>query len=70
MVPRTTVEDLVQVARQVDAFLTLNYSKSKPICAADVENHLRSKGLLAPVTTSSILSEGMGFTPNGKLSTP
>ncbi len=46
---------------------TLNYSKSKRIFAADVEQHLRSKGLLAPVTTSSEFTEEMGSSPQGKL---
>jgi hypothetical protein len=31
-----------------DAFATLNYSKTKRISAADVEQHLRSKGVLCP----------------------
>ena len=30
---------------------SLNYSKSKRISAADVEQHLRGKGVCAPVTT-------------------
>jgi hypothetical protein len=38
----------LQLARQVDAFATLNYSKTKRISAADVEQHLRSKGVLCP----------------------
>src|SRR6202034_4243167 len=38
----------LQLAREVDAFATLNYSKSKRIFAADVERHLRSKGVLCP----------------------
>jgi len=55
-----TAEEFLEMARQVDAFATLNYSKSKRISAADVELHLRSKGVLAPVTTSSmLLIEGM-----------
>jgi hypothetical protein len=47
-----TSEEFLQVAREVDAFASLNYSKTKRITAADVEQHLRSKGRLAPVTTS------------------
>ncbi len=58
---RMEPEEFLEVARSVDAFSTLNYSKSKRISAADVEQHLRSKGVLAPVTTSSLLSEGMGL---------
>ncbi len=38
----------LQLAREVDAFATLNYSKSKRISAADVEQHLRSTGVLCP----------------------
>ena len=41
-------EVLLYLARQVDAFATLNYSKSKRISAADVEQHLRSMGVLCP----------------------
>ena len=52
------------MAREVDAFAALNYSKTKRISAADVEQHLRSKGWLAPVTTSPIRSIGeMGLLP-------
>jgi hypothetical protein len=39
---------------------SLNCSKSKRIFAADVEQHLRSKGLLVPVTTSSSARRGDG----------
>jgi len=64
--PRLSVQDFLQVAREVDAFATLNYSKTKRISAVDVEQHLRSKGVLAPVTTSSTSSiEEMGLSPYG-----
>jgi hypothetical protein len=64
--PRQSVQDFLQVAREVDAFATLNYSKTKRISAADVEQHLRSMGVLAPVTTSSTSSiEEMGLSPHG-----
>ena len=49
--PRPSAEEFLRLAREVDAFATLNYSKSKRISAADVEQYLRSKGCLAPVTT-------------------
>ena len=49
----------VRWVRKADAFSTLNYSKSKRIFAVDVEEHLRSMGYLAPVTTSSELNEEM-----------
>jgi LAGLIDADG endonuclease len=38
----------LHLACMVDAFAALNYSKSKRISAADVERHLRSKGVLCP----------------------
>ena len=41
-------EIFLQIARQVDAFATLNYSKTKRISAVDVERHLRSTGVLCP----------------------
>ena len=49
--PRPSAEAFLELAHEVDAFATLNYSKSKRISATDVEQHLRSKGLCAPVTT-------------------
>ncbi len=57
---RVTVEEFLRLAHEVDAFASLNYSKTKRITAVDVEQHLHSKGWLTPVTTSSLqLSEGM-----------
>jgi hypothetical protein len=41
-------EVFLQRAREVDAFATLNYSKTKRIFAVDVERHLRSTGVLCP----------------------
>ena len=41
-------EVFLHLARQVDAFATLNYSKTKRISATDVEQHLCSKGVLCP----------------------
>ena len=38
----------LHLARGVDAFATLNYSKTKRISAVDVERHLRSTGVLCP----------------------
>jgi hypothetical protein len=38
----------LHLAREVDAFATLNYSKTKRISAVDVEQHLRSTGVLCP----------------------
>ena len=62
--PRMTAQEFLKVVRQADAFSSLNYSKTKRITAVDVEQHLRSKGWLAPVTTSLFsLDKEMGF-PN------
>jgi hypothetical protein len=60
--PPLDVQAFLRVAREVDAFATLNYSKTKRISAADVEQHLRSMGVLTPVTTSlAVLDQGDGF---------
>ena len=50
--PRPSAEEFLEIVRLADAFSALNYSKSKRISAADVEQHLRSMGILVPVTTS------------------
>jgi LAGLIDADG endonuclease len=49
--PRLGAEEFLELAREVDRFATLNYSKTKRISAADVEHHLRGMGVCAPVTT-------------------
>ena len=59
--PRMTAEEFLDVARVADAFSALNYSKTKRITAVDVERHLRSKGMLAPVTTSLLAQQGDGI---------
>ena len=41
-------EEFLRLAKQVDDFAALNYSKTKRITAVDVEQHLRSKGVLCP----------------------
>jgi hypothetical protein len=59
--PRLDVQEFLRMAREVDTFAALNYSKTKRISAVDVEQHLRSKGVVAPVTTSPIsLDRGDG----------
>jgi len=40
--------EFLRLAQEVDAFATLNYSKRKQISAVDVEQHLRSMGVLCP----------------------
>ena len=55
--PRMEPKEFLEVAKHVDGFASLNYSKTKRITAEDVEQHLRSKGLLAPVSTSSLLAQ-------------
>ena len=67
--PRPSPEEFLRLAHEVDAFASLNYSKTKRITAADVERHLRSKGLLAPVTTSSFRKRWDSL-PNGKSMDP
>jgi hypothetical protein len=64
--PRMTPEEFLRVAREVDAFSSLNYSKRKRIRATDVERHLYSKGLRVPVTTSLIVHQG-DETPSSNL---
>jgi hypothetical protein len=61
-----TSKEFVALAHRIDAFASLNYSKTKRITAVDVEQHLRSKGKLAPVSTSSNAIEEMEFTAAGK----
>ena len=70
--PRLEVQEFLRMAREVDAFAALNYSKTKRISAADVEQHLRGKGVVAPVTTSLIpLDRGDGsLLPHGKSMRP
>jgi hypothetical protein len=52
LIPRlsriSSAEEFLRLAREVDEFSTLNYSKSKRIFAVDVERHLRSTGVLCP----------------------
>jgi LAGLIDADG endonuclease len=55
--PRMDREEFLQLAREVDRFAALNYSKSKRISAADVEQHLRSMGVSSPVTTPCLSLE-------------
>ena len=43
-----SAERFLYLAGEVDAFSTLNYSKTKRISAVDVERHLRSTGVLCP----------------------
>ena len=69
--PRAEAEEFLRLAREVDAFSALNYSKTKRITAVDVEQHLRSKGVLAPVTTLSDSSlERMGSWVDNQLQFP
>jgi hypothetical protein len=57
---RMGCEEFLQLAREVDRFAALNHSKTKRIFAADVEQHLRGKGVSTPVTTSSLAQRGDG----------
>lgn len=60
IVPRMSSEEFLRVAREVDVFSSLNYSKTKRITAEDVEHHLHGKGKKAPVTTSLTVHQGDG----------
>ncbi len=54
--------EFLRLACEVDAFAALNYSKTKRISAVDVEQHLRSKGLLCPCNDFlASNSEGMAL---------
>jgi hypothetical protein len=48
-------QGFLEVAKLVDAFATLNYSKHKHLDAQCVQDVLESKGLLVPVTTEAKL---------------
>jgi hypothetical protein len=54
--PRMEPGEFLEIAREVDRFATLNYSKSKRISAVDVEQHLRSKGVPCPRNDSLVRS--------------
>ena len=54
--PRMEPGEFLEIAREVDRFATLNYSKSKRISAVDVEQHLRSKGVPCPRNDSFVRS--------------
>ena len=58
--PRMELEDFLDVVKDVDGFSSLNHSKTKQITAADVEQHLRDRGLLVPVSTSLVAHQGDG----------
>ena len=45
--------EFLEMARLVDAFATLNYSKHKHLDALCVQAFLESTGLLVPVTTEA-----------------
>ena len=71
-------EEFLHLARRVDAFATLNYSKTKRISAVDVEQHLRSTGVLCPCNdffaSNSEEMVSLGFVepvdPHGSHNTP
>ena len=51
---KPTPEQLIKLAKLVDSYAILNYSKKKTNNATKVEEFLNRKGLLTPVTTDSI----------------
>jgi LAGLIDADG endonuclease len=70
IVARMGPHQFLQLAHEVDAFATLNYSKKKHISAVDVEQHLRSTGRLAPVTTLFVAQEEDGRNPETEICAP
>ncbi len=62
-------ERFLQLAREVDSFATLNYSKTKRISAVDVERHLRSKGVVCP-RNDFLESYSEEMASSGRNSTP
>ena len=53
--PRPTPEQLVKLAKLVDSYSVLNYSKKKTNNTVKLEEFLNRKGLLTPVTTDSVM---------------
>jgi hypothetical protein len=70
--PRMSPTEFLRLAHEVDAFATLNHSKTKRISAADVEQHLRGMGSPVPVTTlfSALEEDGVHTSTAGNLRTP
>ena len=56
---RPTPEEFVSLAKLVDSYAILNYSKKKINNANKVEDFLNKKGLLIPVTTDSCNKDEM-----------
>ncbi len=52
--PKPTPAKFLELAKMVDSFAVLNYSKKKTNDAIKVEMFLDRKGLLTPVTTESV----------------
>ena len=50
--------EFLEIAREVDRFAALNYSKTKRNSAADVQRHLRSMGVLYPRNDSPVREAG------------
>ena len=68
--PKLTPQEFLEIAKNVDSFAALNYSKKKQINAACVEAYLNSMGLLVPVTTEAIDAEiAVTATQSGKINT-
>ena len=56
-------QGFLEVAKVVDAFATLNYSRHKHLDAQCVQDVLESKGLLVPVTTEASLPRSRRLSP-------
>ena len=53
---------LISLCRLVDRFRDLNYSKKRTVTSESVEEHLKSRGYLAPVETDPLRRESPGPT--------
>jgi len=60
---RLTPEGFLEIAKLIDAFATLNYSKHKHLDAPCVQEVLESKGLLVPVTTEANCQDHVPLVP-------
>jgi len=54
--PKPTPKQLIMLAKLVDSYATLNYSKKKTNDVGKLEEFLKRKELLTPVTTESVSS--------------
>ena len=58
---RGDAAQMLALARRVDRFQRINYSKKRTITSSVVEAHLKSHGYLAPVETDPLWRESPGM---------